>query len=559
MNYEMADPELWDFVDNPIKNVQYLISQVSEGTDNAIFLRKYIQLLQKAEKSVPLLEPSEINPFTDSSCLQLLEIFKEYFCIGILGKVSEEEQPLGNEIILHELINKLEYHANRVIEALRLPDTFMYSVVSCSELFLSFYLSEVYLLIRENLLELKVSGQELIIKEGPLFEDKFKRSWISHTLESMANKSDIEYFVRVSQKHSPAGRISAAEANNIIDYVLDKIFSVKVQYLPSRILDTDAYKLLREGIYISILLECEIVQELTSNWLQKDGFVHESSIELFSRVASRDDAIPFGAASDFIYKAGDTFKRGSLQFKYGLRIFMGRLLEKTKSSNNKDFKGDVGDYFEQDYLLSSIKQMKDFGYEVFNGFKANNNSPTKGYDIDLVLRDNVHDNFCFIQVKYKFSSMPTYFTEQHKQFNDEAFVKGYVNQLLTLKNNMNNQDVRDKLKQAKVDKATPENSYFILLHNIPFLNFYEYNGVYFYEWNLLRNILQHNKVFWRKDGNAGAFVSQMHPRLYNPHEVIDCYFDYSQFGSNLRQEYDIFRRLISIFKIQNTNVYCRHF
>ncbi|MDI5875203.1 hypothetical protein [Shewanella xiamenensis] len=586
MLYEHKNLKLLEFVDNPIKNMDYLFLQkssasllakilyripslrkfISEGDAKIIFEHLYGSYLKEAKKSIGELKASSNNILNQKYIDEITKAFTKFFRIGLLLDHNYEaagfDGGLATTYIRVNLLTKLEYHCNRIAESFDLTEDYFYSIATNEKLWLSFFLSEAYLLLNINMLKLSFKGNDIILEPSKVFKDRMKGYWLSEILESNSKISDMKAYHDMSTYLENNRAIPKELADISIDYVLDKVFSINSRFITEDVCVNQRYLFLREIIYFSLVLECcSLVGESLKDrryFLESSNIRNESLLFIEQQLNYASDA-RIENNGCFVYKISDSiYMRGSLGFKYGLRKFAGMLLDvKQEQLKGRDFKGELGDFFEKDYVLNYLKELDYFGYIPFDGFKSGNKAEIKGHDVDIVLHDNKRDIYYFIQVKYKFSTLPTYLSEQVKFFNDESFEKGYTKQLLTLKNNFNHQSIRNQLSSRGLGNAKAENSHFILLHNIPFLNFYEHRGVYFYEWNLLRNILQDGKIIWRKDNEFGYNSTSDKLQLHKPEEIIDLYFSNSVNGKDLEQQFDLFKRSKCIFSFSAKNVQCQ--
>lgn len=586
MLYEHKDRKLLEFVDNPINNVDYLHSEekstslqakilyrfpslrkfISERDKRIIFEHLYSSYLKEAKKSIGDLKPTPNNLQNQNFIENILEEFTGFFRIGLLFDNSYEPEGFGEDLAIMylrvNLLTKLEYHCNRITESFDLTEDYFHSIASNEKLWISFFLSEAYLLLRNNIFNLSFKGNEIIFKLNKTFESRVKGFWISELLESNSKISDMKVYHDISAFLGKNRTIPKEIADASIDYILDKVFSINSKYITRDISVNQRYLFLRELIFFALVLECcSLVGNNSKDrqfFLESENIRNESLLFIDQQLSSASDA-RIDNNGGLVYKASDSiYKRGSLGFKYGLRKFAGVLLDvKQKQLKGRDFKGQLGDYFEIDYVLNYLKELDYFGYTPFDGFKSGNKAEIKGYDVDIVLHDSKNDIFYFIQVKYRFSALPTYLSEQFKLFNEESFKKGYLKQLLTLKDNFNHQSIRNQLISRGLGGAKAENSHFILLHNIPFLNFYEHKGVHFYEWNLLRNILQGGKIHWRKDDEFGDNSTSDELQLHKPDEIINSYLSNSVNGKDLKQQFDLFKRSKCVFSFGVKNVQCQ--
>ncbi|WP_374972611.1 hypothetical protein [Spongiibacter marinus] len=586
MLYELKDRKLLEFVANPISNIEYIYAEekntslqakilyrlpplrkfISERDKRIIFENLYGSYLNEAKRSIEDLKAIPTNFLNQNFIENILERFTSFFRIGLLLDESCDpegfDENLAAMYLRVNLLTKLEYHCNRIAESFDLAEDYFYSIASNEKLWISFFLSEVYLLLRKNILSLSFKGNEIIFKSSKKFESRVKGYWISEVLESSSNISDMKAYHDISAFLGKNSAIPKEIAEASIDYVLDKVFSINSKYVTRGIGVNKKYLFLREVIFFSLVLECCSLLGKNSKdrrfFIESSNITNESLLFIDQQLSAASDA-RIGSKGGFVYKASDSiYKRGSLGFKYGLRKFAGILLGvKQKQLKGRDFKGELGDFFEVDYVLNYLKELDYFGFTPFGGFKSGNKAEIKGYDVDIVLHDSKNDIFYFIQVKYRFSALPTYLSEQFQLFNEESFKKGYLKQLLTLKENFNHQSIRGQLFSRGLGGAKAENSHFILLHNLPFLNFYEHKGVHFYEWNLLRNILQDGKIHWRKDDEFGEVSTSDELQLHKPDKIIDSYLSNSVNGKDLQKQFELFKRSKCVFSFGAKNVQCQ--
>lgn len=584
MFYEYNDKKLFEFVDNPVNNIDYLFKLqsplslrskilylfpffrkfISAQDSKKIFEHLFSLYLKETLEEIKNLKPYLHDTHDPDYSEKIFKEFTNFFNIGFVfdhDDFIDLDKDSVMSFLKTNLLTKLNYHCNRISESFDLAEDYYYSIATNEKLWLSFFLSEVYLLLKSNVFRLILDKNNIIFKLNNRFDESIKGYWISETLEDSSKMADSKVFSLILPHIEKDGTIPNELANVVINYILDKVFSINTRYISKAMNVNQKYLFLREVIFFSLILECYMY--IGKYFISREYFLKSKNIsnesllfieqELYDICDDRINNI-----GGFIHRvAPSSYKRGSLSFKYGLRQFAGFMLNaKQKQLGNTDFKGEIGNLFERDYVLHYLKDIGYFGYVPFDGFKAGNKSEVKDYDIDIVLYDNKNNIYYFIQVKYKFSALPTYFTEQCKLFNDKEFRKGYMKQLLSLKANFNHPSIRNQLNNKNLSGAKLENSYFILLHNIPFLNFYEYEGVFFYEWNLLRNILQDGKMHWLKDEEYGTHTTVKKLQLHMPNEIIDAYFNNSMFGHDLKQYFKLFKRSKCIFNMGEKNIQC---
>lgn len=582
MIYQELEKDLLGFVSDPIKNKAYLkrpkllslavakfLSMtkptqkvLSPHQSKILFENSFVdllnhcspELLAKVEKTISIENPSDLA--------QIIRSLRTFFNFGIqMTKKEDSSQALKEQVSSHintHLLTKFEYHSDRITEIYDLPAQCLRNILDERLTWTCFYLSEIYLLLNIGLLTVRFDQDRFEFEETRKFEVRRKTYWYSEVTEFSSNLSNKKLFFDVSKMLFRQKYIDKLLAKKVVDYVLDKYFSINVKYLPENLVQDEKYLLLRECLYFSFVIECKTLQSkqpVDFKCFLNDPNIRSTTLSLINaELAPSTEAKISGKGGLFYRKGIGEVYRGPLGFKHGIRKFASQLLSAMKTTEKgKDFLGELGKAFEHDYVVNYLKGLSSFGYTVHTGFKANRKSLVKGYDVDLVIEDTDNDIYYFVQAKYKFTSNPTYFSEQFELFGQNTFKKGYIDQLITLRENFEHEEIRQQLKSKGLSGATITNSYFLLLHNLPFLNFYEHKGVLFYEWNLLRNVLKNSRVYWQKDNAAGVTHGDKVP-LYSPRDMVDAYLDSQENGKALKEQYSLFKRTRCFIKHEKMKV-----
>ncbi|MBU1332184.1 MAG: hypothetical protein KJ884_08155 [Gammaproteobacteria bacterium] len=527
-----------------------------------LVLEKLKNGLTQAKKMLPQ------HLFEDSVALnaqtmnRLPDQLNKYFRIGITLIDDEANSPerlaMLNVFIQANTWAKLEYTCNRIAENLQLRAEHNLSILSNRNLWLSYYLSEMYFLMAHGLMTARLEGRSLYIVPTIKLQRRLKGHWLAEICEANSKNSDMRTLLDMALLLQRLGHLPPPARELLIAHTLDKCLSIHAHYLSADIARHPLYQYLREIVYFAAHLELRaILGERTTPEAELQSYVSPATISMINSALS-GRAPTLNSASSFIEHKSGAYLRGPLNFKYGLKKFVGHLLGgATPSGKGQDFRGALGIGFETDYIINYIKNLDDPRFKLHGEFKPGNRSKIKGYDIDLVLQDLEEDVYYFIQVKYRLSNLPTYLSEQCRLFLEPEFRKGFVKQLAVLRDNLSDGSIRQKLSSHGLADAHAHNSYFILLHNLPFLNFYELDGIFFYEWNLLRNILRDGRIQLRKDQaiTEGHVLSK--PRLHQPDELIEAYLRHPQSGAQLADHYDIYCRANVQFAYDDLNVMCK--
>lgn len=582
MIYEDVDPQLLAFVHDPLATLDALHTEGKRPSRRTRMLYKVpalrrficaeqVQWLVLDKLKAGLAQAKQTLPqhlFEDSVALnehtmsRFTDQLNKYFRIDITLVDNEanstERLAMLNAFIQTYTWAKLEYTCNRIAENLQLRAEHNLSILSNANLWLCYYLSEMYFLMAHGLMTARLEGRTLCIVPTVKLQRRLKGHWLAEICEGNSKFSDMRTLLDMALLLQKLGYLPPPARELLIAHALDKCLSIHANYLSADIAQHPQYRYLREIVYFAAHLELRaMLGERITSVAEMQSCVSPATISMInSALSGRTPTL--NSASSFIEHKGDTYVRGALNFKYGLRKFVGHLLgDATPCGKGQDFRGALGIGFETDYITNYIRNLDDPRFKIHGEFTPGNRSKVKGYDIDLVLQDLEDDIYYFIQVKYRLSNLPTYLSEQCRLFLEPEFRKGFVKQLAVLRDNLTDDSIRQKLSSHGLADAHSHNSYFILLHNIPFLNFYELDGIFFYEWNLLRNILRNGRVQFRKDQEVTEGHVLSKPRLHQPEELINAYLSHPQSGAQLADHYDIYCRASAQFAYDDLNVICK--
>ncbi|MFS2157229.1 hypothetical protein ACCD10_07720 [Pseudomonas sp. Pseusp122] len=572
--YENIDPQLLNFLFNPMLNLETmqqtrpkskLITRllykipplrhfISKDQVRLLLLEKILRGLIYANKNLPLNLFETHERLNEDALDTYLQTLESYFSIIHLDMDENLLNPKQSEHIENrrkqQAFANIEYTNNRISESLELRAEHNFAIVNDKHLWLTYYLIEVYVLIERGLMNPHLTMRTLYISPSAEFEQHLKRYWLTETSEESTNLSDKNTLMQFLDFFQKRGKLSKEIEELLINSLMDKCLSIHADYVPKKMFTHPQYQLLREVVCFSLYLELTaLLGQSAISVTQMRCYVSSAALAIID-ASLLDKATTLDSVGSFVMRNDNAYLRGPVKLKYGIKKLIKQVL-------HKDFLSQLGDFFEKDYIVNYVKNLKDPRFLLREGFKAENNAEIDGYDIDFVLEDTQENLYYFIQVKYKSFNLPIYFHEQCWLMKDENFRKGFDKQLLRLKENITKPSIRKKLKGLGLDSAQPENSHYILLHNIPFLNFYELNGVYFYEWNLFRNLLKNGQTQYTKGLKVTQEQLLEKPRFHRPEELIKAFFDNGQYASEMNFEYRLFERTYARFSYDGLEVICK--
>lgn len=568
MNYDYISKELIEFISNPILNMKYLEKKtykfrimfylsskpiigdfIKKLYPKIFFEKELLYFLKISENEIEKLKSVDY-PISKINLDILNKICNNYIDI-ISNEICEEYEMEALLIKIEYILDRIKEHHNLKIENI---DT---KIIEKEVLVISYLLTEILYYLSADILELKYKNQCYIFKVKNKNKLKLKSYWVSEILEDNTKRRDNDILKSFSLNDK--SKISQALSNKIISYVFDKFLYLQLKYLEKDILQNEKFIFLKQIVLFASIFESFVLNGkkiISRKEILKMGILNNEIIDFLIKNLDTEEE-PFY----FIRYKNNKFYRGSLEFKFGIRNYVGKMIElkdiewKKNCTSNIDLGGMLGEAFEKQYILNFFKiKLEKHNFKTYEKeFKSGTKAKIKGYDTDIVLYNEKFRVYYFIQVKFKFFANYTYLHERIKFFNGEYIQKG-IDQLSVLRDNFNDPSIREKLKNHKLENATLENSYFILLHNVPFLNFYEYKGIFMYEWNLLRNILQDGYVelfennFIKSKKNGKSF------EIFNIESILDYYLNNNE---PMKQKYEWYKECFYDIKLMGKSFICK--
>ncbi|WP_075186535.1 hypothetical protein [Teredinibacter haidensis] len=581
MNYERSQDEMLGFVENPRKLSEYLLDlSIAQSWKERVF--SSIRLLQgnlSPDESKRLFYKVVAN-YLMHNCIddapslskadrvtsleeldKAIENFRKHFSIDTA--ISTNDKDISKyllEMIRLQMATKMEYHQNRVCESLGIPFSSGESILSMPHVWLSFYYSELCLLVNSDVLHVKFYKNRIYLMPSHRFEKEMLQYWFSETIEGLSTQSDDKNIKAILASTALYSRkIPFRRMEVVVDFILDKVFSIHVKYLDEYLKENESYQMLRKLIAFASIVERNFMSGIYET--RSSDISGAAGIE--SEFLSEIDKVVSGSNSEcnaYVTKRGDTYRHGTLGFKFGLKKLAGDMVKFREGERAQGtFGGVLGKKFEVEYLKKYIERCSYRKYKVLPGFKSKKvKDNIDGYDVDLILRDVERDFYYFVQVKYSLHKLPKYFSEQYKFFNDKDFMGKGFKQIRTLKNHCFTDDViRKKLISSGARGASAENSAFLVVHNIPYLNFYECDNIVFYEWNTFRAILNGGLQFIDIDGKHEEVRVGFKGEFEDPIGLIDGYFNEPKFGPHFQRGYHAFCSFMSRSSVGNYTLLCK--
>lgn len=570
MIYHGLDDNLINFAFDPIQNKKILgvpstpIIRIINycrnfllpyKTDMEEFEEFLFSTIIRAEKKIQTLKDTPPTDEYDGDTIKTLKKVKEYLRVMVaVHKDKASDIVYRNAIydyIDRQIITMFGYHIDRISERYKIKRELLL-LGDCSLLISSMILSEIYVFVKSGYIGVRKLKGGFVLELKDLAEPYRRAHGLSELLESKSIDLD-NYYLMQATCLMDRRYIFPELANETIDQVFDKVLSIKPKYLSDTVKSSSHYLFIRECVAIMTFTECFKLKgfEIPVSFFIDNKLCRHESLDFIVSHLHELNMLE-GKYFNTLTFDGSSFASGNLEFKLATRHLVyvaSRLISKDDNVKKELIK--FGDIFEKDYIYRYLQSVNKDRYKIYPSINPNNNAEVKGYDIDLVIEDKLFEQFYFIQVKYRTKWLPKFYSERYWELTT-GLLKDYERQLRVFKNNLNHPSIRQKLSQKKykgLERATDENSHFVFLHNLPFLNFYEFEGIYFYEWNLFRNLIQDAKVYWRKDNMIGAEERKSF-MLHDTAAAIESYIDGVQTKTSLGPDFDTYINSLVQLKVK---------
>ncbi len=568
--YHGIDNDLVKFALDPIKNRDILgMSSDTLGdrvrsvlntlipfrSDIRIFENFLFRNLCLAEKQLYQLKNAPKKECYEADSSKILEEIRKYFrLIVAVDKDNASDESYKSSIynyIDRQIAITFSYHVDRISERYKIKREILLGIDS-SILISSMLLSEIYVFVKSGYINVRKLKEGFKLELAEPAEKFHVAHGLSELLEDKSNFADQGYLDKATSLMNRR-YIQLEVASEIIDQAFDKVLSIKPMFLSESAKSSKHFLFIRECIAIMTFTECFKLKgfDIPVSFFIENNLCRSESLNFLISNLSKLNKFE-GAHFDALRFDGSSFKAGNLGFELATRhiTYMASKLYSQEESLKKELIK-FGDIFERDYIYQYLSNLDVKRFKIYPSINPNNNAEIKGYDIDLVIEDQLFEQFYFVQVKYRTKWLPKFYSERCWELTT-GILKDYERQLRVFKDNLNHPSIRKKLNQRKfegLEKATDDNSHFIFLHNLPFLNFYEYNGIHFYEWNLFRNILQGAKVYWMRGQTAGVEKSSPF-MLHDTRAAIKAYTSLDKVKTSIETDLDTYLNSIVQLKLK---------
>ena len=387
------------------------------------------------------------------------------------------------------ICDSVNLQIDRMLESFRVDacNGSRFDAKNLSEFIKFYFFSEVLFLALTEVGSVSISESVFTVApadRGAIVE--LHRKWFANYWESISSAASIAYV-----EYLPRGVDQGEGSSKIIklfgQMFRDKIFSIPAKDMPPKLGRLESMSwMTRLSELVALCMWCQLKNDMNYapySLLHRFGISRDHILILNSLVDRypQPDRI-FAFLSDGVQITNPTL---TTQVRAALNDLANELSEKKLNTY-------LGDFFEKDYLYEYfLNEDMEPRYRVHAGVLAHEiNDDTLKPDVDLIIEDMQRSWYYFVQVKYRRIGGKAYLLGDLEHILSDKLRKG-IRQITDAKLAMESGALKNVLLSRNLTGASKANSAFMLVHNIPNLDFCVLpHGVVSYEWNTLRNLFR---------------------------------------------------------------------
>lgn len=364
----------------------------------------------------------------------------------------------------------------------------------------------IRLLMLNEALALSMAGIALVRRKGERFEivvrnsaarDALRRTWFAR----MADQSSYSGALVLARELAQMGASHVRDVEELIDRILDRDLSLPWQRIPAEGRSLRSIQQIRAAAELVALL---MVLDMRGESLRMTGpALAQRGLDfaIVSGLILRQAEIL--ETDRFLIRQGDSLQVRVSYASKGLRTLF-RQLEAEFDERTALSLHAGGFFYEEITIRQRIETGEDYKgrYEVREGFRREQvlgNIPNES-DVEFIICDRDQSHYYFVQVKHALLGEAAFLQAVIKAIQGDIG-KG-LHQLCEAKRLLESGLLDATLGARGIEDATPENSTFVLLHNIAQLDFQHTSaGISLYDWATFRNLLKDAECrFGHSDG-----------------------------------------------------------
>jgi len=326
---------------------------------------------------------------------------------------------------------------------------------------------------------------EIVVRDS-VARDALRCTWFAR----MADQSSYSGALVLARELARSGARHVRDVEDLIDRILDRDLSLPWNRMSAEGRDLRSIEQIRAAVELVAML---LVLDMRGESLQMTG------------PALKQHGLDFGTVSGLIRRQVDILetdrfiiRRGDSLYvridcaSKGLRALFRQL--EAEFDESQALRLHAGGFFYEEVTIRQrIEAGEDYKerYQVCEGFRREQvaGDVPNECDVEFIIRDLEQNHYYFVQVKHALLG-ETAFLQAVIEAIQKDIGKG-LHQLCEAKRLLDHGLLKATLEVRGIIDATPDNSTFVLLHNIAQLDFQHSSaGVCLYDWATFRNLLK---------------------------------------------------------------------
>ncbi|WP_440205654.1 hypothetical protein [Actinobacillus pleuropneumoniae] len=393
-------------------------------------------------------------------------------------------------------------------------------------------------------IKVRVFNKKIIFSPADSFSKKeFYATWFSRYIEASSNLSTIKHILELSTLLK--GKVN----DDVLDFIFDKVFSIKFSEIPIAGRNLGCVRLLVLSIEIIFSIQYYLIANKTS-YISIDELLDKFNLKKEDVVLLLELQKKQLVSEQFLFGKESELRINVTTFIKCIRTFFHKLSEEFKEVDKREYLLG-GIFFEENSIKNRMSSLDyQHRYAVFNGINRGDIKIKNELDIEYIIYDKEEKRYYFIQSKYSIFGERSYFEGEVKQIQSDIS-KG-LKQLRSARDLFEQGRLDLHLNKVGIENATLDNSSFILLHNIPQLDFQiTKDKIALYDWNTFRNLLKNGECIIEDDG---VYSLDKNIMLGNPQVVINKLLSEHKIYSLLKSRIDMNHKIVNRFTFYDKEI-----
>ena len=384
----------------------------------------------------------------------------------------------------------------------------------------------VQLLMLNEALALCLAGIAKVVRHANRFDisvadnagrEMLRATWFARTLDQSSRGRTIAMIKDLSD----AGKTTAKDLEPLIERILEQDLAIPWHRLTDQGRALQSIQHLYDAVALVAVVAVADFRCASIKMTRPDLMRHGLEFGAVSAVLRRQSHAL--VTDQFITRKDDTLNVRIEGSSKGLRSYY-RTLEKEFGECDVLREQIGGFFFEKTHIRQRIEHGEDYKsrYQILEGFdryKVLDDAPNES-DVEFIIKDIEQRHYYFVQIKHSLLGERAFFNSIIEATQNDIG-KGIL-QLREAKRLLEAGLLHKTLAARGIDDAAPDNSSFVLLHNIAQLDFQSTDdGISLYDWATFRNLLKDAECLFGTSNGEQKYLKLQSPLVIaHPMAVI---------------------------------------